>query len=377
MPVILPTSLEDCITFIEENRADIEAGTYDIKIDPSWMRQLPQEAAALILTHCNAAKLIAAQAVGSSNREQAMLAQLAEDDDEAIRKAAASNPHTPTATLEMLSGDFFEAVRLAVAQNPSTPENTLDQLAQEKNSQVRRAVAQNPEVSLAIFNRLARDRAQGVRDAVAQLASTTDTPAALDHLPKCAQPEVRQAVCANPNLPWRALTILWRDNAAIVKQAAQTRFIEMAASPKSDSKLLAALADLGDLEILRALAKNRALPAPLIPPLMQHPDERIGLSLAANPALNDAALMQMANNDERSTVRNTLAQRVGLPESVLAQLSENPSPSLQAILSRNPTEQMRRKTQQLCLTCGAPLSGLGKTISTRCFRCVGRSFGVG
>ena len=88
----------------------------------------------------------------------------------AIRREAARNPATPTATLVALAESHNPYVREAAARNPSTPAPMLAVLAADRDIAPRRRAAQNPSTQAATLLRLGTDPAHEVRDiAVAKL----------------------------------------------------------------------------------------------------------------------------------------------------------------------------------------------------------------
>lgn len=94
---------------------------------------------------------------GNPNTPKEVLAKLATDVLENIRRRVAENPRTPVSTLVQLASDPSVDVRLSVAENPNTPAEVLEQLAADDNVDVRYGVAENPYIPAHILQRLAED----------------------------------------------------------------------------------------------------------------------------------------------------------------------------------------------------------------------------
>ncbi|HEY9871699.1 MAG TPA: hypothetical protein V6D08_21255 [Candidatus Obscuribacterales bacterium] len=94
---------------------------------------------------------------GNPNTPKEVLAKLATDVLENIRRRVAENPRTPVSTLVQLASDPSVDVRLSVAENPNTPPAVLERLAADDNVDVRYGVAENPYIPAHILQRLAED----------------------------------------------------------------------------------------------------------------------------------------------------------------------------------------------------------------------------
>ena len=94
-----------------------------------------------------------------------LLRELARDEDEDVRRAAAGNPSAPEDALRRLARD--EDARYGVAWNRSAPIDLLRELARDEDEGVRRAVARNRLAPEDALRRLARDKSETVRRVVA------------------------------------------------------------------------------------------------------------------------------------------------------------------------------------------------------------------
>ncbi|MBF0428763.1 MAG: hypothetical protein HQL94_07555 [Magnetococcales bacterium] len=374
MPVIDPTSLDDCIDFINKNRNDIQEGTYDVKIRAEWLATLPLDKVRFLLEYCVSTKKVVARVIKGTGQGTAILERLGLDDNQEVRLCVASNPHTPTATLIKLAEDYFEEVRLAVASNPMVPDELLNQMSLDKSTHIRNAVVRNPKTPLKIINRLATDRSKVVADAVIQLARTTKSSTQLNLLAKCAQPEVRATVCENRELSLDVIDVLCRDENLQVRESARKRLLILADSPTTPPALLRQFAALDGLDIPMALSRNPATPLEILEKFLTHPDEQIRLALAANPTIPESLLLALAG-DASLNVRLALAKRSALSWPVLERLTtmetSHSSPVMEA-LANNPSERERRKLHHLCVECGKKLTGMGMTFTVQCFSCMGK-----
>ncbi|NMG42880.1 hypothetical protein GPA22_03905 [Aromatoleum toluvorans] len=196
---------------------------------------------------------------------RALLAELANDRDAAVRRAAAENPGTPLAALvancfdadatvrhavaarrdlpPALAGclvdDADARVRRALARNPACPPELLVRPATDADAEVRRAAARHPHCPHELLDRLSRDEVTWVQAAVAyrdelpyavlrRLARSSDVdvlagvarhpataPSRLARLAIHDCPDVRRAVILNPRTPRMVLRLLRQDGYAL------------------------------------------------------------------------------------------------------------------------------------------------------------------
>ncbi|MEO5331766.1 MAG: hypothetical protein H7839_07055 [Magnetococcus sp. YQC-5] len=371
MPVIDPVSMEDCVDFVNKNKEDIRDGTYDVKIQASWLTALPSEMVRFLLEYCISTKKVVARVLKGTGPGVTILEQLGRDDNQEVRLCVASNPHAPVATLETLAEDYFEEVRLAVAKNPGLPNELLNQLSQDASTYIRCAVVQNPKTPLKIMNRLASDRSKVVSDAVVHLAQGTKASATLSLLAKCSQADVRGAVCNNNAVSLEIVDVLCRDENSLVQEAAKKRLLAFAESPQTSPELLRQFAIHNSLEILMALGRNPSTPEDILERLARHHDERVRQAVAQNSSLSDSLMMTLAG-DEVTLVRVAMAQRTDISMAVCEHLAQNESSTVLQVLGTNPIERERRKMNHLCVDCGKKLLGMGKTLGAQCFVCIGK-----
>ncbi|MBF0296709.1 MAG: hypothetical protein HQL96_16115 [Magnetococcales bacterium] len=371
MPVIDPVSLEDCLEFIDRNASDVREGTYDVKIRAEWLPVMPPEAVRFLLEHCVSTRKVVGRVLKGKGAGAAILERLGRDGNQEVRQCVAANPNAPEAVLLALGDDYFEEVRLTLARNPALPEALLNQMSLDKSPHIRVAVARNPQTSLAVMNRLANDRSRMVADAVVELAGETKSPGTLQLLAKCGRAEVRAAVCGNRWLGLPMVDLLCRDEDHRVREAARKRLLEVARAPGTAPELLRQFAVLDSRDIREAVAGNPSAPADLLERFINEGEERVRMAVAGNPSLPEA-LMMLLVSDGRAGVREVLARRTDLCWPACELLNGDETPEIQEALADNPAERERRKAAGLCLDCGRKLTGMGRTISTQCFACMGK-----
>ncbi|WP_071871189.1 hypothetical protein [Atopomonas hussainii] len=116
---------------------------------------------------------------GDSFADSAMLISLAEHNEPCVRFLVGLNANTPVQVLSRIANDGEEWVRAAPAFNPKTPANVLGELAKSTSKDVQVGLASNPSIGL--------DLAVGFVDffcdeALCALANTTEYDAVLDKI---------------------------------------------------------------------------------------------------------------------------------------------------------------------------------------------------
>lgn len=110
---------------------------------------------------------------GLPSTTAAQFAQLAKDDNVAIRQRVASNRKTPVKLLMELAHDPDMSVRIAVATNLSSDENTYLVLARDQEQAVRSVVARFEYVPVSALQLLSHDHDVDVRLEVARNLNST------------------------------------------------------------------------------------------------------------------------------------------------------------------------------------------------------------
>lgn len=105
--------------------------------------------------------------------EQTLRFLAADSDDTGRRIIAAAHPDTPAPVLADLAGDAEEEVRRAVAQNPRCPADVLSTFAGAESMRIRCAVAAHADCPPRPMAVLAHDSEEEVRIELAQNPSTT------------------------------------------------------------------------------------------------------------------------------------------------------------------------------------------------------------
>ncbi len=369
MPVIEPTSPEDCIGFVAENRMDISNGVYDVKIRTTWIPKLPKDVLNTLLKHCSSSKAVIARAIQAKGSGARVLEQLGADEDATVRVAVASNRHTPANTLIKLAEDYFAEVRIAIAKNPSIPRALLSELSQDKSSHIRLAVADNPGLDLETANRLSRDRSDNVRTVLQEKARDGKThPQYLHILSKCHNYLVRQAVCENPNVPKQILDILARDEHGDVRKTVRYQWIKQAKRKRATVQELEALAAKPSEDIKIAVAANPNTPAKLLEKLLGQGSPLLRKTIAQNDNV-PVKLLQRLAQDDAADVRAHIAKNPRTPMETLEQLRQDSNPRVSLALAENPVIAQHRKKNGLCLLCGDRLGKLRALMGDLCADC--------
>lgn len=184
-------------------------------------------------------------AVGNSNCPQGALKAAAGDQHLRVRRAVATNKHTPSATLRLLAqaeatrrivarnhsapsallarlaarGDFH--TRLDVAHNPSCPPDAVRRLAADPHKNVRCVIAGRDDCTVEDLRRLAGEEEFNVLRSVA--ANSRCPPDELRRLATASDDEVRRLVVGNPGTPPDVLATLTDDLNHDVRVAALRR----------------------------------------------------------------------------------------------------------------------------------------------------------
>jgi hypothetical protein len=133
-----------------------------------------------------------------------VLAALADDRDEQVRRLVAKNTSTPAGALMKLADDSEWKVRKSAAQNLSTPVEALMKLASDKRSDVAVGVAQNPSIPADVLRQMASSRDLSV---IRALSKNTSAPSdVLVQLmdangPHARDGVMRQNIAMNPSTP--------------------------------------------------------------------------------------------------------------------------------------------------------------------------------
>lgn len=142
-----------------------------------------------------------------------LLARLARDPDEDVRRGVVHNPNTPAEILVCLRSDSDFGVRMGVAGNPNTPAETLVRLSSDPDYMVREDVAGNFNTPTETLVHLASDPDDEVRRGVAENPNApAETAETLVHLVSDPDDEVREGIAENPNTPAETLVHLASDS---------------------------------------------------------------------------------------------------------------------------------------------------------------------
>lgn len=157
---IVPEDWDDFVEFISQHRDEIAHGSYDLRIEKDWARDLTTEDLLLLIEHCPSSRLTIASATKSGD----VLDRLSRDASIDVREAVADNLRTAPGTLNSLSKDAAAAVRMAVAENANVSEGDLDTLAKDPVNYVRWGVAHNEKTPSSVLQLIITDTDSYVSD---------------------------------------------------------------------------------------------------------------------------------------------------------------------------------------------------------------------
>ncbi len=157
---VIPEDWDDFVQFINHHREEIAQGSYDLRIEKDWARDLTPKDLLLLIEHCPSSRLTIASATKSVD----VLERLAGDSSIDVREAVADNLRTPTSALNALATDSASAVRMAVAENANVSEANLEMLAKDPVNYVRWGVAHNEKTPSTVLQLIITDPDSYVSD---------------------------------------------------------------------------------------------------------------------------------------------------------------------------------------------------------------------
>jgi hypothetical protein len=147
MPTIKPTDVNDCIQFINQHRAEIIKGVYDIQIDKEWVKEISNTELLFLIQHCE----ISVETIASMTTAENISGILARSHNSHIRWIVAGNENTSADLLENLAKESDHSIRCSVAYHANTPQHCLAVLAKDTRDNVRVSVANNRFASAGIL----------------------------------------------------------------------------------------------------------------------------------------------------------------------------------------------------------------------------------
>ena len=261
-----------------------------------------------------------------ASKSQETLARLARHTNAEQRKRVAMNVRTPPRVLADLAEDQDKAVREEVAWNASTTPDVLLRLARDSyDSQVRQNVAWNAHTTPEILALLARDKDGEVRRRVAW--SPVATPEILTGLAEDADARVRGAVALNVENPLEILTRLAEDPNELVRQG-------VAQNVRSPMRLLSRLGEDSSEEVRVAVAFNVSTLPEMLERLAEDKSARVRSALARNTSVPSEGLDQLAK-DEDWKIRNAVAEHENTKPEILGRLALDWGPDVRKAVAEN------------------------------------------
>lgn len=243
-----------------------------------------------------------------------------------IRRAAASNPHTPLAVLYQLASSEDAGLRRVAARHPALETADREILALDHEAAVRAALATLPELTAYLNELLVDDPAPTVR---AALARNLKLPLAiLSDLARDTEPLVRAAAASNPRLPREAQAALLADSAESVRAS-------LSGNARLSAEHATLLAQDPSSRVRAYLAANSRTPVALLTMLLQTAEPEVLTGLARHPKLPPTVLAQLARVDD-PRIRVAVAAHTRTPAETLAELARDDTHAIWCALASNP-----------------------------------------
>ncbi len=144
---------------------------------------------------------------------------------EQVLYQVAWNNHTPLTVLARLAKDENEYLRRGVAKNPNSTPDILDLLSKDKVANVRDGVASNKNSPPKVLMRLAKDNDFGVLRCVAK--NTSSSPEVLSILAKSPKEFVRLDVAGNMRASLETIGLLTIDRTWNVRRTAKATLYKL------------------------------------------------------------------------------------------------------------------------------------------------------
>jgi len=247
-----------------------------------------------------------------------LLEELAQANDEWVRRSVAENSNTPDAALEILSSDKNGDVCEAVARNAKTGLALLERLSSGRTS-VRVRVALHPNASPDLLAKMSSDDSESVRAAVAQRRYTPVS--VLEALTQDSSYLVECAALANPETP---LSLLEDAARAELDWCAGELTAVSDVAARFDCETAQAAVHRGDFLYFHGEDADKTL-------LSRRP---LGMMLAACVSLPlDPVRVAKASASDDWLVRASVARNARTPSNIRKKLQSDANPLVRALAS--------------------------------------------
>ncbi len=256
----------------------------------------------------------------------ALLANLAMDADEDVRRNSLVNPNTPRRVIAMamrLPGERSRATKYASTNGSPT---LIAELATWSDVQIQRLVARNPFTSNVVLGELFSHLDVEVRRAVAGNRNADEE--ILEALARDEDNGVRLAVAGNHSVPHDVLCGLSNDSDPLVRQ-------HVACSRKAPPEILVRLSIDADHDVVAQAALNRSTPVTTLVDLVASEDNTVLLRIAQNEVTPAAVLEKVAELGDETT-RAWVVRHGNAPPSLVSQLVANGGPMVDLEAARSP-----------------------------------------
>ncbi|WP_028316897.1 HEAT repeat domain-containing protein [Desulfatibacillum aliphaticivorans] len=265
--------------------------------------------------------------IAEYTQDDALMRRLAQSSDEAIRFSVAYNKDVSPGILAMLARDKTDSVRKGVAAQPGTPFETLLALAKDPVKDVREDALEalidrdkDGKTNATQVQAMAQSSNVEIRKQAARSAQASDQ--VLEYLAKDQNEYVRACTAANKNLPVHVKNFLVKDESSLVIRALYGEDRERAKKTQ-------------DPELLTTMAS--------------HPYLWVRVEVANNWYTPEDVLRKLAL-DPNGNVRKKVAQKLKTPQDVIAALCKDSSSTVRDAAQRTlayhkDTEQSLRSGQ--------------------------------
>lgn len=282
------------------------------------------------------------------------LAQLALDENVAVRRAVTEHPKTQPDVLFAL-GQVFPAalaknpalVMLAQRQPellqempaptvrmlltlPALPDPVWPHLVRHKDARLRTEILACPRVPPSILTMIAQERPDPNDRHCIAIAANPSAPSSLLHeLSQHKDTYVRAAVAANPSTDKALLDVLAKDDHEHVRAG-------VAANPNATQKALEHLAKDRYFDVLTSLAGNPSISVKVMGKLVREISVYVWANLAANPSTPPSLFSALIRKDSMD-VDEQIAKRPDAPAQILQRLATSPYANVHDALATNPS----------------------------------------
>ena len=238
----------------------------------------------------NSHRLVARTAIANRSAPEGVLRSAAQSDDNRCRRQAAANKTTRKDALEVLVDDPSRGVRMCVLRNPAAPVGVLSSATGDADLSAVRAVAARCGAAQVLYD-MVSDRDTTV---IAVMSTNTAAPGVALRRIAAERPVARPLLAANPAAPPDVLRSVASGGGALRT---------LAANSSTPCDLLASLAGHPEIDVRRGVACNRATPPAVLHAISceNSPEQN---EVASNSGASLSTLLALADTGDMELVRH-------------------------------------------------------------------------